>query len=1012
MGTFILNIDASSVYTTDAPVLEILIGGVVVSSLIIDSSFTDSTLSFEFTGNYPSSLSFRFNDGSVEGGRSINLNSVTLNGQNIDGHLSQSSLNFGDSSNVNVAAVDTLFGEIDLTLADLDPVTISGTAGMDGINGTSGNDVIDGQDSNDNLKGLDGNDQISGGNGNDLLRGGNGNDLLLGDAGNDTLKGEAGNDSLYGGSGADNLQGGAGDDFLSGGADNDTLRGGDDDDTLLGGAGNDILKGDNGNDTIVGGTGLDLLEGGTGDDHLSGGDDNDTLRGGTGADILFGDAGNDVLKGEDGDDELHGGAGLDLLEGGNGNDVLYGGDDNDTLRGDDGDDTLNGGTGNDRLVGGNGADILNGDAGWDKLEGGEGNDTLHGGDDNDTVLGGAGVDYVYGDDGNDRVRGGDDDDFVYGGEGNDHVFGDAGDDQVWGGNGNDHMNGNDGNDILYGEAGLDKIFGHEGNDTIYGGDDNDRIYGNQGDDIINGDDGNDVLYASTEHEIVTVTTTNTLTVYGEDFAGGAGDFVYSDGGFGGSDPGASNNIYGNYYTGMSTGGSVYVYNNAPNNTPRTNISGSWDATFNLAEDTTNLELTLDYRLYHAAANDAGEDAQVYVEVDGVQYGVGGNNYIAEALGSGGATDTGFVTVTLNIADLSAGAHTISIGLFKTAHNRSDEDSWVVFDNINFVGDQEETYTGLNIMDVGDTNVVNGGAGADTIYGSSGTDTLNGGTGNDAIYSGTTQTIDDVVADILAQNSNLSYNAATNSFYRYVNGTITHTNAETAANAATLNGLTTTGHLATLGDAAEQAFVGTLVNGGDWAWVDGSDSATEGTFVYESGVEAGTNLDASLNWWNGSPASTNNATADNVLIWDGGGDVLYAWADANNARGYVIEWDGSELFALAGANTLNGGDGADDLYGSAGMDIFMFDNTNNVDDIFNFDTATGDAIDIDDIISYTEGVDVISDFVQLTEAGGNTTIAVDADGAAGGSNFVNVAVIDGVTGLDLNTMVADGSLIVA
>lgn len=883
---------------------------------------------------------------------------------------------------------------------------------MDGINGTSGNDVIDGQDSNDNLKGLDGDDQISGGNGNDLLRGGIGNDILLGDAGNDTLKGEAGNDSLYGGAGLDNLQGGAGDDFMSGGADNDTLRGGDGNDTLLGGSGNDVLKGDDGNDTIVGGAGLDLLEGGNGDDNLSGGDDNDTLKGGAGADILYGDAGNDTLKGEDGDDTLFGGAGLDLLEGGTGNDTLHGGDDNDTLRGDAGDDVLNGGNGDDRLVGGDDNDTLNGDAGWDKLEGGAGNDTLHGGDDNDTVLGDDGVDYVYGDDGHDRVRGGAGDDFVYGGEGNDHVFGDEGDDQIWGGNGNDHMNGNDGDDILYGEAGLDKMFGHEGNDTIHGGDDNDRIYGNQGDDTINGDDGNDVLYASSIHEIVTVTTTQTLTLYAEDFAGGTGDFVYSDGGFGGSDPGGPNNIYGNHYTGMGTGGSVYVYNNAPNNNSRTNISGSWDATFNVAADSTNVSLTLDYNLYHAAANDAGEDAQVYVEIDGIQYGLNGNNFIDEALGSGGQTSTGFTSVTLNIADLSAGNHTISMGLFKTAHNRSDEDSYVIFDNIVFSGDQEEVYNGLNIMDVGDTNVVNGGNGADTIYGSSGNDTLNGDAGNDEIHSGTTQTIDEAVADILAANAGIVYNAATNSFYQYVTGTITHTAAEAAANAATLNGYTTLGHLAVLNDAAEQAFVGTLVNNGDWAWVDGSDSAAEGTFVYESGVDAGNNLDGSLNWYNGSPASTNDATRDNVLIWDGGGDTLYAWADASNARGYVIEWSGTELFSLVGTNTLNGGDGADDLYGSNGTDIFVIDNTNDIDDIFNFDTATGDSIDINDVISYTEGVDVLAAFVQLSENGGNTEIAVDSDGLANGSNFVTVASIDGVTGLDLNTMVADGSLIVA
>jgi len=92
MSTFILTIDANSVYVTDAPVLEILVDGVVVSSLTIDASYNTSSYSFDFTGAYPSSLSFRFNDGSAEGGRSININNVGLNGKNINAHVSQTSL--------------------------------------------------------------------------------------------------------------------------------------------------------------------------------------------------------------------------------------------------------------------------------------------------------------------------------------------------------------------------------------------------------------------------------------------------------------------------------------------------------------------------------------------------------------------------------------------------------------------------------------------------------------------------------------------------------------------------------------------------------------------------------------------------------------------------------------------------------------------------------------------------------------------------------------------------------
>ena len=1009
MGTFFLNINASSSYSTDIPVLEILVNGVVVGTLSIDSSFTNQTLSFDYAGTYPSSFSLRFNDASVELGRFITLNAVSLNGQNVDGHLSQLSLIQNDSAALDTNATKTLFGEEDLTLSDLDAVTITGTSGKDSLKGTSGNDVIDGQDDNDNIKGFDGDDQISAGAGNDVIRGGLGNDLILGDDGNDNIRGEDGNDTVYGGNGSDYIDGGAGDDLLSGGADNDTLRGGLGNDTLLGGLGNDVLKGEDGNDTIIGGAGLDLLDGGAGQDNISGGDDNDTLRGGDDNDILSGDGGNDRLFGDSGNDTLNGGAGNDRLEGDIGDDILNGGVGLDLIRGGDGNDIIDGGDDNDQLYGGDGNDTVNGGDGWDRVEGEAGDDTLHGGLGNDTVLGGTGVDTVYGDEGNDRVRGGDGDDFVYGGEGNDQVFGDAGNDEVYGGNGNDLVNGNDGDDLLYGEAGFDKIFGHEGNDTIYGGDDNDRIYGNQGNDIINGDDGDDTLYAASVHEIVTTSSFLTTPVFFEDFSTDSGDFTYSDGGFGGSDPGGSNNIYGNYYTG-SGAGSVYVYNNAPNNTTRTNISGSWDATFTVTEATTNVTLSLDYILYHAAANDTNEDARVYIEIDGVRYGQDGNDFIAEALGSGGATNTGITPVTLNISDLSVGTHTISMGLFKTRHNRSDEDSYVIFDNISIEGEQEQIYTGLNIMDEGATNVVNGGAGNDTIYGSSGNDTLNGDAGADEIHSGTTATLSDAINDFLALNPNIVYNEASNSFYQYVAGNISHTDAEAAANVATLNEYTTTGHLAVITSAAEQTFIGTLVNGGDWAWVSGSDTVSEGNFVYDDGVESGTAFDAALNWYNGSPAATNDDTRDNVLIWDGGGDTLYAWADASNARGYVIEWDASELTSTIGTNTLNGGDGADDLYGSVGAEIFVFDNTNDTDNVFNFDQSTGDRIDLSNIISFNEATDNINDFVQLTEAGGNTTISVDIDGTTNGVNFVDVALLDGVTGLNVSTMLADGTLI--
>jgi Ca2+-binding RTX toxin-like protein len=71
--------------------------------------------------------------------------------------------------------------------------------------------------------------------------GGSGNDLLIGDAGANNLVGNAGLDTLIGGDGSDNLNGGGGADSLDGGAGDDWLNGSDGADHLTGGPGADTF---------------------------------------------------------------------------------------------------------------------------------------------------------------------------------------------------------------------------------------------------------------------------------------------------------------------------------------------------------------------------------------------------------------------------------------------------------------------------------------------------------------------------------------------------------------------------------------------------------------------------------------------------------------------------------------------------------------------------------------------------------------------------------------------------
>lgn len=312
---------------------------------------------------------------------------------------------------------DTLAGDDDLTKATLDWSLIRNVfTDANGIRqyqrqytnvhvseaANGGADILYGGAGDDWLLGQQGDDLLDGGPGNDLLSGGAGSDVLLGQDGNDILMGDDGSTppSQHG------------DDYLDGGAGDDELHGDGGADQLFGGAGQDWLMGD---DLNVPGEyhGDDTLDGGEGDDYLFGQGGNDILRGGMGNDYLQGDDG--ALAGEyHGDDTLEGGAGQDILIGDGGHDILDGGEGDDILLGDNasnhplgaeyqGNDILNGGAGNDQLYGGGGHDVLIGGTGLDYLEGGAGND-IYRFEQGDSPLFNGVAESIYDESGTDRIE--------------------------------------------------------------------------------------------------------------------------------------------------------------------------------------------------------------------------------------------------------------------------------------------------------------------------------------------------------------------------------------------------------------------------------------------------------------------------------------------------------------------------------------------------------------------------------------------------------------------------------
>lgn len=355
-------------------------------------------------------------------------------------------------------------------------------------------------------------------------------------------------------------------------------------------------------------------------------------------------------------------------------------------------------------------------------------------------------------------------------------------------------------------------------------------------------------------------------------------------------------------------------------------------------------------------------------------------------------------------------------------------------------DQLVGANGNDTIDGGDDNDViyggngndtlDGGAGDDGIAGGNGNDIINGGGGNDNLLggndddilrSGSIETLTATINSILSSNSGVLYSEETNSFYQYITTGTDWVNADSVASAATLAGLTgVNGHLVTITSQAESDFIISLV-GANRVWLSASDAATEGEWIWTSGPETGQKF-----WTGGSGGSAFNSMYSNWQVGDPSGlHFLWDYAEylatgqwwTNSSitvtPGYVIEWEASSLLSSVNVTQINGNDGVDELYGSSGLDIFIIDNLNDTDTIFNFDADGRDRLDLSNIITgYNALTDDLTDFIQLIESGGNTTISIDSDGAANGSSYTDIAVLDSVTSVELNLLMAADNLILS
>jgi len=162
----------------------------------------------------------------------------------------------------------------------------------------------------------------------------------------------------------------------------------------------------------------------------------------------------------------------------------------------------------------------------------------------------------------------------------------------------------------------------------------------------------------------------------------------------------------------------------------------------------------------------------------------------------------------------------------------------------------------------------------------------------------------------------------------------------------------------------------------------------------------------------SGETINGLNANDSLYGLDGNDTL----NGKSGNDILNGGNGSDyLYGNEGDDVLYGGAGIDMLYGDAGADTFVFESASaftSSDNIQDFNLAEGDKLDISDLlVGYDPLVDAITDFVQITEAGANSYLNVDADGGA--NNFVQVAYIFNETGLtDEDALETSGNLIAA
>ena len=357
----------------------------------------------------------------------------------------------------------------------------------------------------------------------------------------------------------------------------------------------------------------------------------------------------------------------------------------------------------------------------------------------------------------------------------------------------------------------------------------------------------------------------------------------------------------------------------------------------------------------------------------------------------GGIDTG--TVTVNIVSTN-GSSTVNVSTLS-----GDNYQAAYLDG----GSNNDSLTGGSAPDIflggaADDTLI-GGAGNDILQGGAGNDTINGGLGTDLI------SFADATAGVIFT---LDQSAGTHSTGALAGGlgTDTYSNIEGVIGSAFNDTLT--------GSSADDIIRGgagndTINGAGGVDLLDLSDGTAGINFTLVNSA-ASTNV-------NLSSIGLSTAVGDTYSNMEGVIGTNFADTLTGSSGNDVLKGgDGNDIInGGAGNDILVGGSGADTMTGGIGSDTFVFLKTDAaaVDTITDFNGAAapasgGDILDIADLlIGYNAATP--SAFISLRESGGNTIISVDRDGAGSGYSFQDIAILQGATNLDLNTLLANGHI---